>query len=524
MPATSPAVEVTGGDLFAQWLAQPAIRSRRRGHRPPVTAGGVRFALYGRTSTGRFQDPVSSQAWQTDMASRLIAGRGRITATFFDVGASRRVAWQHRPQAAALLAAARDPGRTFDAVVVGEFERAFDADQAELVIAQLRACGVAVWIAEFGGPVDLTDPVHQALLLLLGHQARREVLRCRWRTTTAMHAQATVQGRHLGGRPPYGYRLVDAGPHPNVQHARWGRRLHRLDPDPVTAPVVRWIFTQRLAGASAAGIARTLNAGGVPSPAANDPVRNPHRHHTMWTVRTIAAILANPRDTGRQVWNRQRTDHGETIAGDKRTSTGTTRAWNPRHVWAVSAQTVHPALISEADFRAAQVITAAAQPQDGSVRRYQFTGLLVCGVCGRRLQPHWVHGHPGYRCRHGQTSAHHPTDHPPWIYWSERNIVRQLAATGQIPAEVTSEVEYLRTRDAVVVCTTAALTIDDPASATDVVPVPAIQSAQPSGTVRASQGNGPTPPLEVISTSTQLPADVEACQARPRPPPDIHQG
>jgi hypothetical protein len=26
-----------------------------------------------------------------------------------------------------------------------------------------------------------------------------------------------------------------------------------------------------------------------------------------WTLRTVAAILANPRYTGRQVWNRQRT-------------------------------------------------------------------------------------------------------------------------------------------------------------------------------------------------------------------------
>jgi hypothetical protein len=28
-------------------------------------------------------------------------------------------------------------------------------------------------------------------------------------------AAQTRQGRYLGGRPPYGYRLADAGPHPN---------------------------------------------------------------------------------------------------------------------------------------------------------------------------------------------------------------------------------------------------------------------------------------------------------------------
>jgi sugar lactone lactonase YvrE len=47
------------------------------------------------------------------------------------------------------------------------------------------------------------------------------------------------QGRYLGGRPPYGYRRGDAGPHPNKAHAAWGRRAHRLEPDPDTAPVVR---------------------------------------------------------------------------------------------------------------------------------------------------------------------------------------------------------------------------------------------------------------------------------------------
>lgn len=34
-----------------------------------------------------------------------------------------------------------------------------------------------------------------------------------------------TKGRYVGGRVPYGYLLVDAGPHPNKADARWGRRL-----------------------------------------------------------------------------------------------------------------------------------------------------------------------------------------------------------------------------------------------------------------------------------------------------------
>ncbi|MEU8819842.1 recombinase family protein [Actinoplanes sp. NPDC048796] len=80
--------------------------------------------------------------------------------------------------------------------------------------------------------------------------------------------------------------------------------MHRLDVDPPAAAHVRWIFARRLAGVSTAGIARELNERRIPSPAAHDPIRNPHRVGTVWTLRTVAAILGNPRYTGRQVWNR----------------------------------------------------------------------------------------------------------------------------------------------------------------------------------------------------------------------------
>src|SRR5262249_39332288 len=92
-----------------------------------------------------------------------------------------------------------------------------------------------------------------------------------------MAAQTREQGRYLGGRPPYGYRLGDAGPHPNKVHAAWGRRAHKLEPDPATAPVVAWMFAQRLARHTSARIPPALNHAGVPCRSAADPARNPHR-------------------------------------------------------------------------------------------------------------------------------------------------------------------------------------------------------------------------------------------------------
>ena len=120
--------------------------------------------------------------------------------------------------------------------------------------------------------------------------SKREVTRTSIRVRTAMAVQAREQGRYLGGRPPYGYLLGDAGPHPNKAHAAWGRRTRRLEPDPETAHVVRWVFAQRLAGHSVARIARALNEAGIPCPSAADPGRNPHRPGTGWTLGTVTTI------------------------------------------------------------------------------------------------------------------------------------------------------------------------------------------------------------------------------------------
>jgi site-specific DNA recombinase len=298
-------------------------------------------------------------------------------------------------------------------------------------------------------------------MMLLAHQSNREILRARFRTTMAMTAQARDQSRHLGGRPPYGYRLVDAGPHPNAAHARWGRRLHRLDIDPVTAPHVRWIFAQRLAGSSAAAIARALNDLSVPCPSSHDPARNKHHHSDAWTLRTVAEILANPRYTGRQVWNRHRTDHHETVPGDKRTGQPQRHLPNPKEQWVISRRPAHPSLVSEQDFVTVQAITAAPRPDTDETRTYLLTGLLRCGLCDRLLDSHWVYRSPGYRCRHGHTSAHTPRpNRPKNIYVRQDAVIafaaRQIGRPADNPHRIADE---LRAGGSTIVCAPTGMTL-----------------------------------------------------------------
>jgi hypothetical protein len=186
-------------------------------------------------------------------------------AEFFDVGESRTLAWPRRPQAAALVAASADPGRGWDAVVIGEYERTFYASQYASIAPLFEHYGVGLWMPEVGGRVDWHAEDHEQTMLALGLSAKREITRTKIRVRTAMATQTQEQGRYLGGRYPYGYRLADAGPHPNKAHAAWGRRAHRLEPGPATAAVVTWMFAQRLAGHSAARITRALNEAGMPA-------------------------------------------------------------------------------------------------------------------------------------------------------------------------------------------------------------------------------------------------------------------
>jgi DNA invertase Pin-like site-specific DNA recombinase len=424
----------------------------------------LRFVFYGRVSTEDHQDPATSRARQRDQADAPVAGHGRIAVEYFDIGQSRTLSWARRPQAAALLAAMADPDRTFDAIVIGEYERAFYGGQYAAMAPLFEHYDIQLWTPEVGGPVDFRAGDHEQMMLALGWQSKREITRTRIRVRTAMAVQTREQGRYLGGRPPYGYRLADAGPHPNKAHAAWGRRAHRLEPDPVTAPVVRWMFAQRLAGHSTARITRALNDAEIPCPSSADPERNPHRSRQAWTLGTVAAILANPRYTGRQVWNRQRTDHDLIDPANTGLGHRQVQRWNFPEGWVISHRPAHPALVSEADFIAVQEISVPRGPAGPATRRYLLAGLIRCGTCGRRLESSWSNGRPAYRCRHGYTSAIRPDlTQLKNAYVREDQITPHLAAlaillashdnarghpdqAGQVtgPAQATQLIDHLR--------------------------------------------------------------------------------
>ena len=191
------------------------------------------------------------------------------------------MAWARRPQAAAFVVALADPDRGWNAVVVGEHERAFYGSQYAAMAPLFEHYGVQLWMPETGGRVDY---------------------------------------------------------------------------------------------------------------------QSEHDEKTMTVL-------------GRQVWNRQRTDTELADPGNVTLGQKSVQLWNLLGGWVISNRPAHPALISEADFVAVQDINAArgSVPKGELVpRRYLLAGLLVCVVCGRRMESAWTNGKPAYRYRHGRTSAMAP--------------------------------------------------------------------------------------------------------------------
>ena len=397
----------------------------------------IRFALSARTSTDDLQDPADSLRWQTDTARRLIAPHGEIVTTYHDIDKSRSLPWERRPEASRILRDLRNPSRGWDALVIAEPQRAFSGTQFEGILLQFAHYGVGLWVPELGGPVD--NDGHYMALSNYGTMSRAERNRTRLRVANAMRAHAQA-GRWLGGRPPYGYRIVDAGPHTNPSKAASGARLHQLAPDPETAPVVRRIFDMYLAGAGYKQIAAVLTNEGIPSPSAHDPKRNSHRPGHSWAMSAVRAILTNPRYLGYQVSGRTK-KKGVLLNPDVPALGHVTRQqWQQRDEWVTSTVQAYDAIVEEQIWHRVQALVASntrtkavtpSRRTHAGVRRsdssrYPLAGLVICDACSKRLQGNTVRGYSLYRCRVSSDYASPLKDHPPCLSVREDRLLAHI--------------------------------------------------------------------------------------------------
>ena len=361
----------------------------------------------------------------------LTAGHGVIVAEFFDSGESRALPWARRPQAAALVAQLADPDRGWDAIVIGEYERAFYGSQYASMAPLFEHYGIQLWMPEVGGPGRLArrgsrgdDAGARAVVQAGDHPAPGSGSGPRWPPRPGSRAGTWAGGRRTGtGWPMRGRTRTRRTPRGAGGRTAWSP----------TRPQRRWcawMFAQRLAGHSAARITRALNDAGVPCPSAADPGRNPHR-----TGRGVDAADRR-RDPGQPPVHRA----GRYGTGSAPTSTWSTRPTPPSGTGRCSGGTCPKAGSSPSTRRMRRwSARPTSSPPRTRPRRAARPARRRAGTCWPGCSPaggagggwnqRWSNGRPAYRCRHGYTSASRPDPARPGnTYVREDQILPHLAA------------------------------------------------------------------------------------------------
>ena len=260
-----------------------------------------------------------------------------------------------------------EPKSRADVVVIAEPQRALSGTQFEGILFQFAHYNVPLWVPELGGPVDIENDGHYMALSNYGTMSRAERNRTRLRVGNAMRAQAKA-GRWLGGRPPYGYRIGDLGPHPNPSKAASGA-LHQLEVDPETAPVVRRIYDMYLAGSGYKQIATVLTNEAIPCPSVHDRARNSHRPGHAWAMSVVRTILNNPRYLGRHVSGRTR--KVDVLLDPDMPSLGhvTRQKWQHRADWVTASTPTYEPIVDEMTWHRVQaLIVSKARPDTAKLR------------------------------------------------------------------------------------------------------------------------------------------------------------
>ncbi len=185
------------------------------------------------------------------------------------------------------------------------------------------------------------------------------------------------RGEFIGTLAAYGYQKSE-------------KDKHKLVIDEKTAPVVRDIFSWRLAGFSYGDIIRRLAAQGIPSPCQyrymTGSIYNERLSNVPWRIGTVRRIVANPVYLGHTVQGKSR----ESL------SQGQKRKYFPEEEWIIVKNT-HEAIIDPSVFNQVQQINLIKK-QKKNAQRKRFPevertedilkSLVCCGSCGRRLMRH----------------------------------------------------------------------------------------------------------------------------------------
>lgn len=242
----------------------------------------------------------------------------------------------------------------------------FDMIEGAFWIRPLRDAGVTLVTLD-RGEVSWNDFAGR-IVWSVETEGRHAYLRDLARNSMRGKLSAAQKGIWLAGKPPFGYRLQDK----------------RLAIDEQSAPIVRRIFADYLAGLSLWRLVESLRSSGIKSPTGGN-----------WSPSGLSLMLHNEVYVGRYSWNR--TSEARYVhVTDGRCSEVPSKGKRIRHAeddWVV-IEDAHPALIDRDTFEAVQreLLVRKRKTTPGGGNRFLLTGLIFCGQCGAAMHGRQTRG------------------------------------------------------------------------------------------------------------------------------------
>ena len=202
------------------------------------------------------------------------------------------------------------------------------ARDLEDIVKLVEETGVAVRTVR-SGDLDLNTPTGRMVARLVASVSNYEVDHMIERQKLS-HSSRAGEGMYRGGGIPYGYRR--------------GSETGQLVVDPEQAKIVREAAKRILAGDGVLTIVKRLNERGVPT-----------QNGKQWRTSTVRRILSKPAVAGLATY------HGDVVG---------------KAQW--------PAILDEGEWRAVNAILSdpKRRTQQGNVKKWQGSGVYVCGRCG----------------------------------------------------------------------------------------------------------------------------------------------
>ena len=272
----------------------------------------------------------------------------------------------------------------FDVLLAYMSDRIGRQEEYAFYVATLNRLGIEVWTIN-DGQLKTEDHVDKLITYIKFWQNEGESKKTSQRVHDAQ-IEMVKSGKFVGGKAPYGYRLVDSGLISNH-----GRLLKKLEIIEEQAEIVRKIYSLAVhQGYGYQKIANQLNKEGIPAPSL-----------PQWKNGTIRSILTNPIYMGYYAINRRKTMYNK-----KRMD---------RKEWTLSEHQIPEiVIVSEQEWEKAQRIRESRkdrleESKKKSLEAYEeqynvpfssrgklpLLDLCYCGYCGKRLKNssyinHWT--------------------------------------------------------------------------------------------------------------------------------------